>query len=437
MAETVLQVDVPDPKRLMAALQFLSELGQVVASNTEMQPILDWIVSKTTGMLGADEGSIRLVEPGEDSGGGHTFIRRQTPGHESGSWPRPIALSVMGYLIHHRDRFASVDLLNDERFPGLRGIDSRVRSILAVPLRVENRVTGVLAVTQAQPGRHWSESDNQLLAIVAGHSAGVIEQARLRAQALEKQRLEEERRRADRELVLAREIQMSFIPSRPLAIGGWEILGRVVPARQVGGDAFDYFLVDGGRLCFAIADVSGKGVPAALLMSNAQASLRAFCDGRQNVPEAVRHINQSVSRSASGKFITLFYGEFEPATGRLRYTNAGHNYPLVRRRDGAVEELREGGLPLGLFEDAEYRQGDIELKPGDSLLLYSDGISEAMDVRDREFGEDRLTELWKQRGSRRPAGVIEDVLVEVERFRGAAPQSDDMTVVVLGAQPAA
>ena len=230
---------------------------------------------------------------------------------------------------------------------------------------------------------------------------------------------------------------MSFIPSRPLAIGGWEILGRVVPARQVGGDAFDYFLVDGGRLCFAIADVSGKGVPAALLMSNAQASLRAFCDGRQNVPEAVRHINQSVSRSASGKFITLFYGEFEPATGRLRYTNAGHNYPLVRRRDGAVEELREGGLPLGLFEDAEYRQGDIELEPGDSLLLYSDGISEAMDVRDREFGEDRLTELWKQRGSRRPAGVIEDVLVEVERFRGAAPQSDDMTVVVLGAQPAA
>lgn len=436
MAESVLQVDVPDPKRLMAALQFLSELGQVVASNTEMQPILDWIVSKTTAMLGAEEGSIRLVEPGGDAGGGHTFIRRQTAGHESGSWPRAIAMSVMGYLLHHGDRIASVDLLNDERFPGLRGIESRVRSILAVPLRVDNRVTGIIAVTQAQPGRHWTDSDSQLLSIVAGHSAGVIEQARLRAEALEKQRLEEERRRLERELDLARDIQMSFIPSRSLKAAGWEILGRVVPARQVGGDAFDYFLVEGGRLCFAIADVSGKGVPAALLMSNVQASLRAFCDGRQNVPEAVRHINQSVARSASGKFITLFYGEMETGTGRLRYTNAGHNYPLVRRRDGSVEELREGGLPLGLFEDADYQQGEIVLAAGDSLLLYSDGISEAIDIRGQEFGEDRLTAFWKERGVRRAGEVIEDVLAEVERFRGVAAQSDDMTVVVLSAQPA-
>jgi sigma-B regulation protein RsbU (phosphoserine phosphatase) len=420
----------------MAALQFLSELGQVVASNTEMQPILDWIVSKTTAMLGADEGSIRLVEPGADAGSGHTFIRRQTAGHESGSWPRAIALSVMGYLLHHGDRIASVDLLDDERFPGLRGLESRVRSILAVPLRVDNRVTGILAVTQAQPGRHWSESDNQLLSIVAGHSAGVIEQARLRAEALEKQRLEEEQRRSERELSLARDIQMSFIPSRAITTGDWEIQGRVVPARQVGGDAFDYFMVEGRRLCFAIADVAGKGVPAALLMSNVQASLRAFCDGRQTVPEAVRHINQSVARAASGKFITLFYGEFEAAGERLRYTNAGHNYPLVRRRDGTVEELREGGLPLGLFEGADYQQGEIRLAAGDALLLYSDGISEARDLRGQEFGEDRLTGFWKQRGGGAAAGFIDDLLAEVERFRGAAAQSDDMTIVVLSARPA-
>ncbi len=342
MTESVIQVDVPDPKRLIAVLQFLAELGQVVASNeflaelgqvvasnTEMQPILDWIVSKTTSMLGADEGSIRLVDPGPDAGGGQTFIRKPAAGHQSGSWPRPIAMSVMGYLIHQGDHLASPDLLADDRFSGLRGLESRVRSILAVPLKIENHVTGLLAVTQAHPGRNWNAGEIQLLSIVAGNSAGVIEQARLRAEALEKQRLEEERRRLERELDLARDIQMSFVPSRALRIGGWEVIGRVVPARQVGGDAFDYFMVEGGRLCFAIADVSGKGVPAALLMSNVQASLRAFCDGRQTVPDAIRHINQSVARSANGKFITLFYGELEP-DGRLRYTNAARGRAAAR-----------------------------------------------------------------------------------------------------------
>ena len=437
MAESVIQqVDVPDPRRLMAVLQFLSELGQVVASNTEMQPILDWIVSQTTGMMEADEGSIRLVEPGSDTDGGRTAIRREAAGHESGSWPRPIAMSVMGYLIHHGGHLASPDLLADERFPGLRGIESRIRSILAMPLRVENRITGLLAVTQSRPGRSWNEGDRQLLEIVAGNSAGVIEQARLRVESLEKKRLEEERRRLDRELDLARTIQMSFVPSRALRAGAWEVQGRVVPARQVGGDAFDYFLLDGGRLCFAIADVSGKGVPASLLMSNVQASLRAFCDGRQSVPNAIRHINQSVARSSSGKFITLFYGELE-ASGRLTFTNAGHNYPIVRRRDGSVEELRDGGLPLGLFEDSDYGQGQTVLAPGDALLLYSDGISEAVDMRSQEFGEDRLTALWKGLAGRTPAEVIDAVLGEVERFRGNAAQSDDMTVVVLGAAPPA
>ncbi len=436
MTESVIQVDVPDPKRLIAVLQFLAELGQVVASNTEMQPILDWIVSKTTAMLGADEGSIRLVDPGPDAGGGQTFIKKQAAGHQSGSWPRPIAMSVMGYLIHQGDHLASPDLLADDRFSGLRGLESRVRSILAVPLKIENHVTGLLAVTQAHPGRNWNAGEIQLLSIVAGNSAGVIEQARLRAEALEKQRLEEERRRLERELDLARDIQMSFLPSRALRIGGWEVIGRVVPARQVGGDAFDYFMVEGGRLCFAIADVSGKGVPAALLMSNVQASLRAFCDGRQTVPDAIRHINQSVARSANGKFITLFYGELEP-DGRLRYTNAGHNYPLLRRGDGSVEELREGGLPLGLFEDADYRQGETRLAPGDGLLLYSDGISEAIDLRGQEFGEDRLAGLWKAFRGRAPGEAIDLVMTEVERFRGAAAQSDDMTLVVLVVAPPA
>jgi sigma-B regulation protein RsbU (phosphoserine phosphatase) len=262
----------------------------------------------------------------------------------------------------------------------------------------------------------------------------VIEQARLRAEAHEKQRLEEENRRMERELDLARDIQMSLVPSQPLILGTWETHGRVVPARQVGGDYFDFFpLAGGARFAVSIADVSGKGVPAALLMSNVQASLRAFCDGVRPIPDAMASVNRSVTRAvAGGKFITLFYAELDVTSGTLRYVNAGHNYPLLRRRDGRVEEMTEGGLLFGLKEDAEYRQGETRLEPGDALLLYSDGLSEAMDSLGQQFGEDRLIEAW--RGIRDvPMGeVIDRLLSEIRTFRGSAGQSDDMTAVVVG-----
>jgi sigma-B regulation protein RsbU (phosphoserine phosphatase) len=434
---SVLHEEVPDPQRLMAVLQFLAELGQMVASNTELQPILDWIVSKTTAMFNADEGSIRLIDPAADAPTGGTYVKKFASEQGSGSWPRAVATSVIGYLLHEADHLASPDLANDPRFAGLRNVESRVRSILAAPLRVENHVTGVLAVTQAKPGRQFNAGDLQLLRIVAGHSAEVIERARLRAIEVETQRLEEEQARARKEQAQAREIQMSFVPSRPLQVGGREILGRVIPAGEVGGDAFDYFMVEGGRVGFAISDVAGKGLPAALLMASAAASLRAFCDGRLDLPTAIGHVNQSVVRAvhgAMGRFVTLFYGEWDPATGVLTYTNAGHNPPFLLREDGSVQELAEGGVPLGLFEDRGYNEGRVSLAPGEALLLYSDGITEAVDLARREFGEERLRTLWKQRAREAPELVIRSVFEDVQRFRGAAAQSDDMTVVVLGPQ---
>jgi serine phosphatase RsbU (regulator of sigma subunit) len=421
----------PDPKRLMEVLQFVAELGQVVASNTQMQPILDWMVTRTTAMLAADEGCIRLSDPAAATPGGHTVVRKQREGVASGSWPPAVAMSVEGYLARGREVLASPDLVNDPEFVGLRGMDTRVRSILAVPLRVENRITGVLAVTQATPGRRWNDGEVQLLSIVASSSAGVIEQARLRAVEIERQRLAEERERMDRELATAREIQMSFVPSRRLEAGAWEIQGKVVPARQVGGDAFDYFLVSPERLGFAIADVSGKGIPASLLMSNVQASLRAFCDGRHQVADAVRHINQSLVRTASGKFITLFYGELDLAAGRLRFTNAGHNFPMLRRADGSIQLLEVGGLPLGLLEEAEYVEAEVAFGAEDALLLFSDGVTEALDPFRREFGDERLTQLWSTLAGSSAAAVVDRILSEIQGFRSGADQSDDITVVAL------
>jgi phosphoserine phosphatase RsbU/P len=417
---------------LTAEINFLSELSVVVASNTELKPILDWVVQKTTGLLAADEGSIKLLGADAGTPTAKTIIRKQSMGVDSGSWELPVATSVMGFLLHKGEALATPDLLADERFPGLKRVQTRVRAVLAVPLRVGNRVTGMLAVTNNEPGRTWSPEEIQLLGIVAMNSAGVIEQARLRAEAQEKERLELENRRMERELDLAREIQMSLVPSQPLLLGGWEVHGRVVPARQVGGDYYDYFALEGGRVALTIADVSGKGVPASLLMSNVQASLRAFCDGLRPIPDAIQRVNQSVTRSASGgKFITLFYAELDPANGVLRYANAGHNYPLLRRADGKVEELTTGGLLLGLFEDATYEQGETAFRPGDALLLYSDGLSEAADSRGEQFGEERLQVAFEGCQGIAPGEVIPRLYDAIGAFRGSAGQGDDMTAVIV------
>jgi serine phosphatase RsbU (regulator of sigma subunit) len=351
---------------------------------------------------------------------------------------------VTGYLLHRGGHVATPDVLADDRFPGLATCETRVRALLAVPLRVGNHVTGVLAVSQATSGRQWTEDDLALLSIVAGSSAGVIEQTRLRVEAEQKQqfeemsnRLQEEAKRLERELEQARDTQMRIVPAEPLRLGDWEVAGRVTPARQVGGDSFDYFVVGGRRLGFAIGDVSGKGLPAALLMMTAQGYLRVFCNTERPLPEKVRLLNQGVARSAQpGKFITFFYGELDPAEGLLRYVNAGHNYPLLRRADGSLEPLIEGGLMLGFAEDMEFVQGEAAMSPGDALLLYSDGVSEAFDARRQEFGEDRLREAWRRHGSLPPTDCIGRLMAEVEAFRDGALQSDDITLVVLAATSA-
>ncbi len=428
--------DTDNAQRLRAELEFLSELCSVVASNTELEPILDWIVRKTTSMLGADEGSIKLLGPDSASPTAQTIIRQPAAGViESGSWPMPVTTTVMGFLMYKGEALSTPDLLSDPRFPGLRSVSTRIRGVLAVPLRIDNRVTGMLAVTTLEPGREWNADAVQLLTIVASNSAGVIEQARLRAEAAKKEELEKEKRQMERELDLARDIQMGLVPARPMAAGPWEVHGMVIPARQVGGDYFDYFELDENRFGITLADVSGKGVPASLLMSNLQASLRAFCDGSRSLPEAVSLLNRSVARaSAAGKFVTLFYAEIDHARGLLRYSNAGHNYPLLRRADGSVHWLDNSGLILGILEGVEYEEVEVPFNPGDALLLYSDGISEAENSKEDQFSDERLRDLWGVCGALPTREMIPRLFKEVAEFRGDAAQSDDITALVVAAR---
>jgi sigma-B regulation protein RsbU (phosphoserine phosphatase) len=353
-------------------------------------------------------------------------------GIEAGShtWHPAIKASVMGFLIKQQGELTSPDLQSDTRFPGLKSIPTPVRAILAMPLKVDGRVTGMIAVSNSKPGREWSRQDVRLLGIVASHSASVIEKARLRSEAEAKRRLELEREAMDKELNVARDIQMRLVPNTPLAMGRWHAEGRLVPARQVGGDLFDYFTIDESRAAVLIADVAGKGVPAALLVSTVASAVRAFADGRHTPKDVVEQVNRAAVRSAAaGKFVTFFYAELDHARGRLVYVNGGHNYPRLRRASGELVPLDAGGMPLGLFEPAPFEQAELEFGPGDALLLFSDGISEAMDSFQDEYGEERIDALWREHG---PAtAALDRIYEDVLQFRGSAAQSDDMTMVVV------
>jgi sigma-B regulation protein RsbU (phosphoserine phosphatase) len=414
-------------------LEFISALCEVVAEQAELQPILDWLVHRCTSLLAAEECTIKLLTGG--SGLAQTLIfdsRRAGIEAGSASWHPAVKASVMGFLLAQPGELASPDLQADARFPGLRLVPSPVRAVLAMPLKVDGRVTGMIAVSNARPGRQWSRQEVQLLGIVASHSASVIEKARLREEAEAKKRLELEREALEKELRLAHDIQMRLVPDAPLALGAWRAEGRLLPAKQVGGDLFDFFTIDPGRAAVLIADVAGKGVPAALLVSTVASAVRAFADGRLAPRAIVEQVNRAAVRSsAAGKFVTFFYAELDHAGGRLRYVNAGHNHPRLRRADGRLESLATGGLPLGLFDAPEFEEGELAFGPGDALLLFSDGISEAVDGFDQEYGEERLEGLWREHGAGPAGAFLDRAYDDVVRFRGDAAQNDDMTMVVI------
>lgn len=419
-------------------LEFISELCSVVAEQAELQPILDWLVHKTTRLLGTEECSIKLVSGSGEVARTIMFDNRRT-GLEAGTstWSPIVKTIVMGFLMSQPGELATPDLLADARFPALKNQQTPIRALLALPLKVDGRITGMISVSNAQPGREWSKADTRLLGIIASHSASVVEKARLRLESEEKRRLELERDAMEKELRVARDIQMRLVPDAPLAFGAWEVRGQLIPARQVGGDFFDYFILGDSRVGLVVADVAGKGIPAALLVSTVQSAVRAFADGVLAPHALIDRVNRAVVRSAAaGKFVTVFYAEIDPVRATITYVNGGHNYPRLRRADGTLEELAAGGLPLGLFEDMPYEQSEVAFAPGDALLIYSDGISEAMDSFQQEYGEDRLDEIWRSCGSLTAADSIARLTEDVLAFRGAAAQSDDMTTVVVAPRPA-
>jgi phosphoserine phosphatase RsbU/P len=237
----------------------------------------------------------------------------------------------------------------------------------------------------------------------------------------------------DRDMATAAEIQRSFLPNGEL-VGAphFTLCAAMTPARAVGGDFYDYFLLDDGRLGLVIGDVSGKGMPAALFMAVTRTLVRAVALRGTAPGECLAEVNRVLLRdAASSLFVTLFYGVLDVHTGTLAYSNGGHNPPFVLRAEGAPEQLPGRGLPAGTLNDATYQTKETALRPADALFLYTDGVTEAMDAAGDLFTTDRLRDALQQGDRSSPAALMRHVLESVRTFTGDAPQSDDLTALAV------
>lgn len=234
-----------------------------------------------------------------------------------------------------------------------------------------------------------------------------------------------------RELTAALEIQKSLLPNTIPQFPGCALATAWQPQRTVSGDFFNVLSFDQQTAAFCIGDVAGKGMPAALVMSNAQALVKAFAAARCEPRDLCAQVNRALcGQLHGGKFVTFFYAHFDVARRVLRYSNAGHNSPLLLRRNGACEQLTQGGTVLGVFNAAEYQQGEVKLAAGDRLLLYTDGLTEAVNAAGEEFGEARLLALWRSQRSKSAAELRASVMAAVTEFCGGNFQ-DDATLLVL------
>lgn len=307
----------------------------------------------------------------------------------------------------------------------LRSIDSIGAKIIS-PMYVQGRSRGIMLIGKRMNSKDFSTENLMFIEALGNTAISAIENERLFQEELEKKRLE-------REMELALEIQKNLLPKNIPDLSNCDVSGTSVPARLVGGDYFDVIILDEKRTLIVIADVSGKGMPAALLMANVQAALRVLASLAVDMKQVVLNINSVVYRNTSAdKFVTFFCGIYDSSTGEFIYINAGHNPPLVYRSTGTFEMLTEGGIILGILDhDFDYDQGSVVLNTNDLIVFYTDGVTEALNHNNVEYGEDRLRHAIAGNNQLGSGEIIKAIVDSVAQHTAGSAQFDDITLVVL------
>lgn len=392
----------------------LIRAGQELAGHRPLDELFQVILKLSLSAMEAKRGVIMTLEEGE-------LVVRASEGDGFS-----ISTAVRDRILRQRCSLVISDAQLDDALRQQRSIVMhRVRSMMGVPLQTGDRVIGLIYVDNGAIFRPFSQEDLDLLTVMANIAAVRIEHARLAE-------VEQSEKLMELELAQASEIQAMLLPTEAPVYPGYDLAGHNLPCRTVGGDYYDFVPYSDGRVALVVGDVSGKGLPAALLMSSLQARVQMLRETSPDPASAVTLLNRNLAeRCPLGKFITFFYALLDPATGVLEYSNAGHNYPLLLRADGSVEQLAGGGLVLGLFPMATYEMRKTMLQPGDMLALYSDGVTEACSPTGDEFGEDALAHFLRQKETEPCNQLVSDLVNYLRGWHGSNAFTDDFTIVLV------
>ncbi len=296
---------------------------------------------------------------------------------------------------------------------------------LVLPLKDADHLLGFLALTEKVAGYRYSLEDLNILGVLTNQMVTALTNARLYVDSLERIRLEEE-------VTMARQIQLNLLPANPPVVETIEIAVHSTPSRTVGGDFYDFVRIDDRKIGIVIADASGKGMPAALMIAQIQAIIHSEVNNGNRIDKMLRNMNQLVVQATSSeKYVTLFYGELDTTTGEFYYCNAGHNYPILVRSQGEVELLKVGGPVIGALTHMEYEATSVRLNSDDLLFLFTDGLSEAMDAEEHEYGEERICRLICEHRRDNAQAIMDAILEDVHKFDPTNPPRDDTTIISL------
>ncbi len=414
--------------------QILGELSDNVRTMVETGPLLETVAQSISESLHVPRVSLLLKEGG-------AYRPAHSLGYEEGEPP-----------VEFSEQAATVERLRKENEPvmvyaddpdswihdeqnmdGERAMLEKLETQLLLPLNVKEKLPGFISLGPKQSEEPYSNTDLRLLQSVATQTGLALENSQLTARIASEVA---QRERLNREVEIAREVQERLFPQDHPTITGLDYCGACRPALGVGGDYYDFLLLPDERFGIAIGDVSGKGISAALLMASLQASLRGQAiSGTSNLAGLMGYVNRLVyDASSSNRYATFFYGQYEPQSRTLSYVNAGHNPPMIFRQEGGVWEvlrLEEGGCVVGLLPDFPYTQASVTLQPGDLLLGFTDGISEAMNPLEEEWGEEQMMEAAKSFYGMTAADLLASLVKAADDFANGAKQHDDMTLIVI------